>query len=73
MGIVPNLGRTGDGGMPPESGEMTGAGMMGATTSREELGARFRVIPAAILKVVATLIPGARIIRDGPTAIETVR
>jgi hypothetical protein len=72
MGIVPNLGRTGDGGMPPESGEMTGAGMMGATT-REELGARFRVIPAAILKVVATLIPGARLIRDGPTAIETVR
>lgn len=73
MGIVPNLGRTADGGMTPEIGEMTGARMMGATTSREEPGARFRVIPVATLKVVATLIPGARIIRDGSTATGTVR
>jgi hypothetical protein len=73
MGIVPNLGRTGDGGMPPESGEMTGAGVMGATTSKEELGARFRVIRVATLKVVATLTPDTRIIRDGRTATETVR
>ena len=72
MGIGPNLGRTVDGGMTPGIGELTGARMMGATTGREP-GARFRVIPVATHQEVATLTPGTRIIRDGPTATETVR
>lgn len=73
MGIARNLGRTGDGGMSPEIGELTGAGMIGATTNRAELGGRFRAIRGAILQVVVTLTPETRIIRDGRTATETVR